>query len=96
MLLKFKYFEIEYGDITASFPYSEFVLNNKTLQGVRLGVNYEGFEYTGVYSIPKGKSKQEDFYGDGTQGPYRLNTGGFIILEDTEEIKIDGAIQKRS
>ena len=95
ILLRTPHFELEFGDITVSYPYSEFVLNNKSISGIKARLFFERFEYLGVYSIPKGKSKQTEFYGDGTQGPYLLNTGGYIILENTEKVLVDGVLQKR-
>lgn len=93
--LRTEHFELEMGDITVNYPYSSLVLNNKNISGIKAKLFYDRFELLTVYSIPKGKPLYDEFYGDGTQGPYILDTDGNFIVEGSEVVKVDNKIYKR-
>jgi hypothetical protein len=88
-------FGLEFGDCTVDFPNSEFVLKNKAVSGFKTGIKTEPLDVILFYATPKGKNKKAEFYGDGTQGPYDLDTAGFVIVSDTVTVKLNGIEQKQ-
>ena len=81
------------GDFAADLDETEFTKLNRVLSGVRLKGDYEKWGFTALYSSPKGESKFLRRYGDGTQGPYRLDSSPVVIY--SERVYLDGLLLKR-
>ncbi|MFA6169872.1 MAG: hypothetical protein WCW67_07980 [Candidatus Margulisiibacteriota bacterium] len=86
--------EAYFGDFTAELNETEFARLNKVLSGVRLKGKYGLWNATALYSSPKGQSRLIRFYGDGTQGPYRLGAAQKVVV-NSERIVVDGGTQRR-
>jgi hypothetical protein len=93
VLLKRGSTEAYLGDFNADFNETEFTRLNKMLSGFRLKGDYERWGFNALYSSPKGESKFKRMYGDGTQGPFKLDAAPVVI--NSENIYLDGALQKR-
>jgi hypothetical protein len=81
------------GDFTADFTETEFAALNKVMSGVRFKGDYEKWGVNALYSSPKGASKFKRLYGDGTQGPFKLDFTPVVI--DSERVYLDSNLQKR-
>ncbi|MFA5183376.1 MAG: hypothetical protein WC405_18855 [Syntrophales bacterium] len=86
--------EAYFGDFTAELNETEFARLNKVLSGVRLKGEYGLWNVNALYSSPKGQSRLIRFYGDGTQGPYRLGAGQKVVV-NSERIIVDNEPQRR-
>jgi len=85
--------EAYFGDFTADLRETEFSGFSKTLSGIRAQGDYEKWGFSALYSSPKGESKNIRLYGDGTQGPFKLDYAPVVI--DSERVYLDGSLQKR-
>jgi hypothetical protein len=81
------------GDFTAGLTETEFTRLDKVLSGAEIKGDYGGWGFNALYSSPKGSSQFMRIYGDGTQGPYRLDRSPVVI--DSERVRVDGVYQKR-
>ncbi|MDD5594247.1 MAG: hypothetical protein PHG97_05870 [Candidatus Margulisbacteria bacterium] len=81
------------GDFTADLTETEFTKLNKVLSGARVRGDYGSWGFTALYSSPPGQSKFSRMYGDGTQGPFHLDSAPVVI--NSERVTVDGAPQKR-
>ena len=81
------------GDFTADLNETEFTGLVKVLSGVRVKGDYDRWGFNALYSSPRGESKYKRSYGDGTQGPYKLDYAPVVI--NSEIIHLDGILQKR-
>jgi len=81
------------GDFAADLNETEFTKLNRVLSGARLKGDYEKWGFTALYSSPKGETKILRSYGDGTQGPYRLEFSPVVIY--SERVYVDGLLYKR-
>lgn len=81
------------GDFTADFTETEFAGLNKVMSGARVKGDYDRWGFAALYSSPKGEAKYKKMYGDGTQGPYKLDAAPVVI--DSERVYLDGVLQKR-
>lgn len=86
--------EAYFGDFTADLNETEFATLNKVLSGVRLKGEYGLWNVKALYSSPKGQSRLARFYGDGTQGPYRLGAAQKVVV-NSERLTVDGEPQRR-
>ncbi len=93
ILLKRGSSEAYMGDFTANFSENEFTKLNQVLSGIRAKGDYKKWGFKAIASTPKGFPKLKRFYGDGTQGPYRLDFTPVVV--DSERVYIDKIIQKR-
>ncbi|MEA3493740.1 MAG: hypothetical protein U9R38_05080 [Candidatus Margulisiibacteriota bacterium] len=81
------------GDFTAEFTDTEFTRLDKVLSGGWIKGDYGRWGFSSLYSSPKGDAKYDRMYGDGTQGPYKLEFSPLVI--DSERVTVDGILQKR-
>lgn len=81
------------GDYTADLNETEFTKLDKALSGVKVKGDYDRWGFAALYSSPKGESKIKKTYGNGTQGPYQLDSSPVVI--DSERVYLDGTLQKR-
>lgn len=93
VLLKKGSMEAYLGDFTADFNETEFTRLNKMLSGVRARGEFGRFGFSALYSSPKGEAKFSRMYGDGTQGPFKLDNAPVVI--NSERVYLDGNLQKR-
>ncbi len=85
--------EVYLGDFTAELTETEFTRLDKVLSGGRVKGAYGKWGFSALYSSPKGESKFYRRYGDGSQGPYKLDFSPVVI--DSERVYVDGIPQKR-
>lgn len=81
------------GDFTADLTDTEFSRLDKVLSGGWIKGDHDRWGYTALYSSPKGESKYDRMYGDGTQGPYTLSFSPVVI--DSERVTVNGQLLKR-
>lgn len=93
ILLKRGSSEAYMGDFTANFTENEFTKLNQVLSGIRVKGDYKKWGFKAIASTPKGFPKLKRFYGDGTQGPYRLDFTPVVV--DSERVYLDNILQKR-
>jgi hypothetical protein len=93
VLLKKGSMEAYLGDFTADFNETEFTRLSKMLSGVRARGEWGRFGFNALYSSPKGEARFSRMYGDGTQGPFKLEAAPVVI--NSERVYLDGISQKR-
>ncbi|MFH1389503.1 MAG: hypothetical protein ABIH56_02055 [Candidatus Margulisiibacteriota bacterium] len=94
VLIKRASTEAYFGDFTADLNETEFARLNKVLSGVQLKGEYGRLGLTALYSSPKGVARASRFYGDGTQGPYRLGATQKVVI-NSERVYLNGERQRR-
>lgn len=85
--------ELYLGDFETDLEESEFARLDKVVSGVQLKSAYQNWGLKAFYSSPKGEGKVERFYGEGTQGPFRLSSAPVVI--ESERVYLDGRRQQR-
>jgi len=96
--VKVKYYnnELTFGDFNANFSGNEFVSASKFLNGVMFTAKDNWYDITTVPSA-KLKSQTQNLTsqkGNNARGPYNLGHGG--IVEDSEQIQLNGNYLKRN
>ncbi|HVN67561.1 MAG TPA: hypothetical protein VMT55_04245, partial [Candidatus Sulfotelmatobacter sp.] len=81
------------GDFTADLTDTEFTKLNKVLSGIKVKGDYQQWGFNALYSSPKGSAQYKRIYGDGTQGPFKLDLAPVVI--DSERVIVNGFPQKR-
>jgi len=81
--------EFNIGDVNASLPGNEFVTFARTLRGLTFGRDFgNGMRLQGVASITQAVTRRGTFFGNGTRGPFPLNTS--YIIEGSERVRLNG------
>ena len=93
VLLKTGSTEVYFGDYKPFINDLEFSRLDKVLSGFRVTGDYGKWNLKMFFATPKGISRIEKVYGDGTQGPYLLNSSPVVI--DSERVYVDALLQRR-
>lgn len=77
------------GDVSASLPGNEFVSFARTVRGLSFGRDFgNGIRVQGVGSYTQAVARRGTFQGNGTKGPYPLQSSS--ILEGSERVQLNG------
>lgn len=81
------------GDLTANLAGNEFVLFNKTLQGIKVDSKMRKGMFTLLASQTKAEVRTDQFYGRNISGPYYLTASP--VVDGSEVVKVDDQVKVR-
>jgi hypothetical protein len=88
-------FQVGYGDLTSAslLNTNDFARYTKTLSGATVGYNKGRFAFKALRTESKSSARTRSLQGGNSTGPYFL--GDSQIVNDSEEIKVDGVTMKQ-
>ena len=88
-------FQVGYGDLTSAslLNTNEFARYTKTLSGATVGYNKGRFAFKALRTETKSSARTRSLQGANSPGPYFI--GDSQIVNDSEEIKVDGVTQRQ-